>query len=229
MSAEMFSRHLEALSANLYSPPILLGETEPTDNSGKGWALTFDDGGIGALIAAEMLETRNWKGHFFLTTDHINQRSFLSRNQILELRDRGHVIGSHSRSHPKRMADLSFDGILDEWRGSVMALEDVLGQPVSIASVPGGYYRERIAVAAAEAGISILFNSEPTSKSYVIGKCTVLGRFGIKSTTSAVRAVGFATGNMVHCGLQRLAWDSKKMARRFGGTKYEALRSLFVD
>src|SRR5882762_5740664 len=67
--------------------------------------LTFDDGELGAYTyVADELEQYGWRGHFFITTNWIGNRGFLDRQQIRELRNRGHVIGSHSCSHPSRMS-----------------------------------------------------------------------------------------------------------------------------
>src|SRR5437867_8744422 len=66
--------------------------------------LTFDDGGVSAVSPiADVLEGFGWRGHFFVTTGCIGQPAFLSTEQIRDLRKRGHVIGSHSCSHPTRM------------------------------------------------------------------------------------------------------------------------------
>src|SRR5437660_789594 len=77
--------------------------------------LTFDDGGIGALRAAEVLERHSFIGHFFVTTNYIGTRGFLAEADLRELARRGHVIGSHSCSHPLRMAHCSQPQLLEEW------------------------------------------------------------------------------------------------------------------
>src|SRR5262245_44650718 len=126
--------------------------------------LTFDDGGSSAYSpAADLVEGKSWRGHFFITTGRLNTQGFMSGAQVRELDVRGHLIGSHSRSHPTRMAHLSRDEMLSEWRDSLKALQDVLGKQVTVASVPGGYYSRVVGEAAAEAGVRILFNSEPTA------------------------------------------------------------------
>ena len=87
-----FGRHLDAIAA---AGVRVCRATEPlVDGSAM---LTFDDGGVSAhLLAAEMLEQHGWAGHFFVTTDRIGTGAFLSREQIQDLRRRGHVNGSHS-------------------------------------------------------------------------------------------------------------------------------------
>ena len=229
ITEEMFSQHLDTLARNLVNPPTLFQDVHFSGVPESGaWALTFDDGGAAALRIADMLEMRKWRGHFFVTTDHVDKKFFLNRNQIRQLRERGHVIGSHSRSHPKRMADQDPVRLLDEWRGSLMAIEDILGERVVVASVPGGYYDKSVAEAAALAGITCLFNSRPTRSSYFEGNCRIVGRYAVMRTTSPRAALALASGDSVRCGLRRFLWELKNVARRAGGAHYETLRDVFV-
>lgn len=228
MTEEMFSRHLDALARNLDSPPTLIEGTDSFEAPEGAWALTFDDGGVSALRAADLLEARNWRGHFFVTTDYVDRKFFLNRNQIRELRERGHVVGSHSCSHPRRMADHDSPRLLIEWRDSIRTIEDILGERVAVASVPGGYYNRTVAAAAALAGITHLFNSQPTGSRHFVGSCCVMGRYVMMRTTSPRTAVALASGNTMSCGLRRSVWGLKNMARRCGGARYEMLRDFLI-
>jgi peptidoglycan/xylan/chitin deacetylase (PgdA/CDA1 family) len=78
--------------------------------------LTFDDGGASAYDpVAGMLEQYGWRGYFFITTDCIGLPGFLNAKQIQKLDRRGHVIGSHSCSHPTRMAREPWERLVAEW------------------------------------------------------------------------------------------------------------------
>jgi len=81
------------------------------------------------------------------------RRASLPAEQIRDLHQRGHIIGSHSCSHPKRMSFCSRAELLQEWGRSCEILAGILGAPVTVASVPGGFYSRAVAEAAAEAGI----------------------------------------------------------------------------
>src|SRR5690606_31235253 len=119
------------------------------------------DGGESYYTAiAERLERRGWTGHCFVSTNFIGQRGFLDRRQIRALADRGHVIGSHSASHPARFSALPYGDMVSEWSRSRQILEDILARTVDVASVPGGYFSPAVARAAQEAGIRVLFTSE---------------------------------------------------------------------
>ena len=60
---------------------------------------TFDDGYKSDLEAAKILNTYNKKGLFFVTTDWIGKKGHLSREDIKNIHEMGHKIGSHSSSH----------------------------------------------------------------------------------------------------------------------------------
>jgi hypothetical protein len=68
----------------------------------------------------------------------------------------------------------------EEWSASRRVLEDILGHDVTLASVPGGYYSKAVGRSAREAGLQLLFNSEPVTTVQHEDECTVAGRFTIR-------------------------------------------------
>jgi len=68
----------------------------------------------------------------------------------------------------------------EEWTISRQVLEDIVGHGVTLASVPGGYYSKTVARSASEAGLQLLFNSEPVTSLKSEDGCTVAGRFTIR-------------------------------------------------
>jgi peptidoglycan/xylan/chitin deacetylase (PgdA/CDA1 family) len=148
-----FRTHLEALARNGGGRVALFEhvlEQRRRHTRRAPVVLTFDDGGHSAhgVIAGE-LERLGWRGHFFVTTDYVGDRRFLSAAQLRDLHARGHVIGTHSCSHPPRMSACSWSELLDEWSRSARELESMIGAPVHTGSIPGGYYSRRVAEAAA--------------------------------------------------------------------------------
>jgi len=143
--------------------------------------ITVDDGGVSYYtLLADRLETAGWRGHCFVSTDHIGTRGFLDARQIRELDARGHVIGSHTASHPHRFSACSVDRMRQEWSDSRRVLEDLLGHEVSMASVPGGSYSSTVARTARDAGLRMLFTSEPVTTVHNALGCSVHGRFTIR-------------------------------------------------
>ncbi|MGH9253427.1 MAG: polysaccharide deacetylase family protein [Vicinamibacterales bacterium] len=148
---------------------------------GVPFLFTVDDGGVSYYtVIAERLEARGWRGHCFVTTDAIGARGFLTAAQIRELDARGHAIGSHSASHPARFSACHLERMRREWSRSRQVLEDLLGREVSAASVPGGFYAPCVAHTAREAGLRVLFTSEPTTAPYDESGILVVGRFTIR-------------------------------------------------
>ncbi|MCU1272454.1 MAG: polysaccharide deacetylase [Acidobacteriaceae bacterium] len=221
-----FERHLEAIRGILKSAPAtildLLAETSPR----AGFLLTFDDGGISTLRIAERLQEYGWRAHFFISTDYVGKAGFLKSQHIVELRRNGHVIGSHSCSHPRRMSSCSWDQLLIEWKQSADILAQIVGEPISVASVPGGNYSRKVAQAAAEAGMKVLFTSEPTVRPQIVDGCQVLGRYGIVRGMSAASAANLAAGRWAPCVQQLVAWKMKMALKSIGGNYYERFRDL---
>jgi peptidoglycan/xylan/chitin deacetylase (PgdA/CDA1 family) len=187
--------------------------------------LTFDDGGASAYhVIADLLDRRGWRGHFFISTDYIGQPAFLSASQIRDLHQRGHVLGSHSASHPERISHLPGSQIVAEWARSVNTLSDIVGQPVDIASVPGGFYSAAVARAAAQTGVRILFNSEPTMRVRRVGGCWVVGRFGLQRGDSDGLAAAFASAAPGPRLARWTFWNAKKVLKAAGGESWLAFR-----
>jgi peptidoglycan/xylan/chitin deacetylase (PgdA/CDA1 family) len=189
---------------------------------------TFDDGGASALRIALLLEQHGWYGHFFITTDYIGKPGFLREEQIRELHVRGHVIGSHSCSHPNRMSHCTNEQLESEWRESARVLSRITGEKTRVASVPGGYYSVRVAEAAAAAGIEVLFNSEPTDKIERVHGCLVLGRYSIQQGLPAGTVARIARADWWPRFRQHLYWNSKMIAKRLGGSHYLTLRKFLL-
>ncbi len=190
--------------------------------------LTFDDGGCGAMHAADVLEQHGSYGHFFVTTDCIGKEHFLSECEIKVLYERGHVIGSHSCSHPERMNTLSDALLKYEWDQSVKVLTAIIGAPVTTASVPAGYYSRRVALAAEQAGMQFLFTSEPVNRVSAVGNCKILGRYTINRSTSLSDVSGLIQGKGLPALKQYLFWNTKKVIKKIGGNYYLRLRKELV-
>ena len=224
LRCEDFARHLDAIAAANVKVATV------RDLKGSPVLLTFDDGGVSFHHPiADLLEERGWRGHFFITTDRIGTPGFLSENELRDLHRRGHVIGSHSCSHPTRMAALPRAALDREWRQSVARLSGLLGEPVRVASVPGGYYSRQVGESAAAAGIQMLFTSEPTALASTLNGCLVLGRYVIQRGMEPAWSGGFAAGRRAQCWRQTALWKVKRVAKMLGGSAYLKLRRAILE
>lgn len=226
MPAPLFDAHLTAVAGvpNDTGRDIRLAGT-PADGA-RVVLFTFDDGGASALhIIADRLEHHGWRGHFLMTTGRIGTPGFLSAADLNDLQRRGHIVGSHSESHPARMSLLTRAEQVNEWVRSRTQLEQILGAPVDVASVPGGYFDRQAAQAAAEGGVRWLFTSEPESTVEIVDGCAVIGRFTLRRTSSAAVARALV-GASPHARMaQWLKWNAKKLAKRAAGDTYLRLRA----
>ncbi|MCP4508511.1 MAG: polysaccharide deacetylase family protein [Fuerstiella sp.] len=145
---------------------------------------TFDDGGASAPVAAELLEERGWRGVFFVTTDLLNRPGFMSSLQVQNLRRRGHVIGSHSCSHPDVFRSLSRRQMAEEWIRSRDVLQQLLGEPIHTASIPGGDCSNATIEEASAAGLTQIFTSEQITHSWSQAGATCFGRMMMLDNTS---------------------------------------------
>ncbi|MGH9409848.1 MAG: polysaccharide deacetylase family protein [Vicinamibacterales bacterium] len=193
LTLEQFDDHLRAIAQSVETPP----------------SLTFDDGGASAMCVADKLERAGWRGLFFVTTAYIGRVGFLTRRQLLDLRHRGHTIGSHSWSHPAGMSRLSSAELGVEWQRSVDELAATLGEGILTASVPGGSYSRRVGDTVAAAGVRVLFTSRPTGRHVRHGTLTVVGRYAVRRGTGAHRAAAVAAGSVLPRIGQLVWWDAK--------------------
>jgi peptidoglycan/xylan/chitin deacetylase (PgdA/CDA1 family) len=192
--------------------------------------LTFDDGKVSTFdIVAPELERLGWRGHFFVTTDWIGRSGFLSEGQIRELHARGHLIGSHSCSHPHGMWKLSSEELLREWTDSRRRLSNLIGAQVTTASVPGGYYAPRVAAAAAAVGYRVLFTSEPTTSVLIVSGRRVMGRYTVRGHTQASDVAAIAAGARWNRWKQTATWAVAKTAKRVAGRWYLPMRRVVLD
>jgi peptidoglycan/xylan/chitin deacetylase (PgdA/CDA1 family) len=184
-------------------------------------AITVDDGGVSYYTTvAEQLETRGWRGHCLVTSGCIGRPGFLDVRQIRELHARGHLIGTHSVSHPERFAACGWERMVREWADSRSALQDILGEDVNVGSVPGGYFSPRVARAAAAAGLTTLFTSEPETRARRIGGCTVRGRFTVRPGCRADFAARLARMDVLVRAEEWAAWNGKKILKFALGARY---------
>ena len=220
---------LTEIRATLQAQTVeLVGDRD--ENEEDSVFITADDGRLSTYtILAPVLEQFGWRGHFFITTDWIGLPDFLNEQQIRELDSRGHLIGSHSCSHPRGMWTLSPSVLFREWSESRARLANVLGHEVDVAAVPAGYYSRRVAEAAAASGYRVLFTSEPTASTSVVGTCRVLGRYTVRRHTSASVVGSIAGGDRWPRWKQATAWAATKTAKRVAGKWYLPLRKVVLD
>ncbi|NID15740.1 polysaccharide deacetylase family protein [Luteibacter yeojuensis] len=224
LDAANFHAHLDALLA----AGVAFAEPDAVAAGGReGCLLTFDDGGASASAVGKIMSRRGVRGCFFITTSRIGTPGFVGARDLLELRRDGHLIGSHSHTHPANIARLDARALHEEWRRSVDILEQLLGEPVHAASVPGGFMSPSVRSAAEAAGIRTLFTSEPTTRAWHTGSCAILGRYALLRESAPGTAVALAAGGGARLR-QWAAWNVKKPLKRWAGPVYRFTRAQWL-
>lgn len=194
-----------------------------------GTVLTFDDGGCSALdVVAPVLAEHGLRGEFFLTTERLGTPGFLDHRQVGELAAAGHIVGSHSHTHPERMPALSDEQVLAEWRTSIAVLEDAIGMPVERASVPNGFTNRVVEEAAQEAGIRTLYVSAPTRRRRTVRGMHVVGRFAVLAVDGPRAALSLAADGLPPRLRQQARWYALAAPKQLLGTRYDTVRSLVL-
>ena len=218
-----FGRHLDSVK----SAGVLVGRASEPLVDGSA-LLTFDDGGVSAHARAP----KCWSSADGLATSSSPRIGSARRDSCLKNRSGTFAAEgislSHSCSHPTRMAQCTRDELRREWQDSVNVLQDILGETVPVASVPGGYYSRMVGETAAEAGIRVLFNSEPTASVSHGDECLLLGRYFIQRGMPAGISGAFASGSFGPRFKQAAFWQLKKAAKAAGGGAYLRLREKIL-
>lgn len=148
---------------------------------------TFDDGGCSFISPiADILERYNKKAIYFISTSYLDTPFFLTKEEVKELDNRGHIIGSHSHTHPGKISSLTREECLKEWEVSKSILEDIVGHSVSAASIPGGDISDMVIDCMVEAGYTEIYTSEPTTVVRKYKGANIIGRYGITQSMSSL-------------------------------------------
>jgi peptidoglycan/xylan/chitin deacetylase (PgdA/CDA1 family) len=223
LTPSTFSSHLDAIERGGLNPSVVT-----TIREADRLFLTFDDGEISAInTIAPMLERRGWRGHFFVVTAWIGKPGFVTSDDMRALASQGHIVGSHSHTHPI-MTGLGDSAIRAEWQMSREILEEILGQRVSVASVPTGHYVARIGRLAIGAGYRHVFTSEPWLKPRPVQSGTLYGRFMVRRGTDAESIAAFCSFSRAALARERLAWQSRKVLKKTMGKHYEGFRRAVI-
>ncbi len=137
--------------------------------------ITFDDGYLGVHDhAAPVLEELGWPAVVFLVSQRVGATDqwcqkenpdrralpLMDRTQIENLCSRGFQFHSHTRTHPD-LTRLDRDALAAELKGSREDLENLLGRRIDCLAYPYGRFDERVAEAAAAAGYTHAFSTQP--------------------------------------------------------------------
>lgn len=118
------------------------------------FSVTFDDGYGDIIPAIDFLEKNKAPATLFIPTDSIGKDNrwnykatyitpTLSRLQIKKMSRKGHLIGSHGRTH-QCLTKLTERELLNEIVESKRKLEKIVNKEVGFFAYPFGYHDERV-------------------------------------------------------------------------------------
>lgn len=190
---------------------------------------TFDDGGVSFYeVIAPILEKYNFNGIFFISTKYVGTESFLTKAQIYDLYKRGHIIGSHSHSHPQSLSALNNDEIKYEWKHSSEILSKIIDAPIFKASIPNGYESTVVNKFALESGYKELYTSKPSDKITQFKEMNIIGRYVVHDTTSNKELLAILSSK-IRRNKMYYRWLLLSMIKKVLGNKYNNLKSIIIN
>ncbi len=218
---------LYKLSVDVFEKQVAIIKTLEKSISGTV-LLTFDDGGSSFYFPiSQILDKYDLKGYFFVATKYINKNGFLTEEQIKDIESRGHVIGSHSHTHPDNISTLSQIEIVNEWCESVQILTRILGHPVVMASIPNGYSSNTVLDAAQKAGIRQLYTSKPSCKIQKYKDMQLIGRYVILKGMTEDDVVQLIVSRRKRIFLW-LKWAALSVPKFILGKQYEVVKQKIL-
>jgi peptidoglycan/xylan/chitin deacetylase (PgdA/CDA1 family) len=222
-------RLLELCGTALVRPGATDAEQLPPLTTSPAVLFSFDDGGIGALRrTAPLLESFGARGAFFVPSQWTGKPAFLDAAGLRSLVAGGHLVGTHTFSHPRALSRLPLATIEDEWRRGRDALEQAIGHPVQVGSVPGGFYSRRVAAAAAGAGLTDLFTSEPHARMWTAHGIRIWGRFAVTSWTADREVAEILSGSITRALRLQVSWNARKVAKTLAGPLWFRVREALL-
>lgn len=127
----------------------------------KSVILTFDDGWENQYnYAFPLLKKYSMTGTFFIFTNAIGHKNFMSWDQIKELDKAGMTIGGHSKTHPYLTKITDPEKLAVEISNSKNTIEEHIGKPITAFAYPFGLYNEQTIEAVRSAGYRIARTSK---------------------------------------------------------------------
>lgn len=142
----------------------------------KSVILTFDDGWESQYkYAFPLLKKYGFTGTFFIFTNAIGHKHFMTWDQIKEMDAAGMIIGGHTKTHPYLTKIIDPNKLADEINGGKKIIEEHLGKTIQTFAYPFGLYNDAVVQAVRDAGYRIGRTSSVginhTEKDLLVLKC----------------------------------------------------------
>lgn len=104
--------------------------------------ITFDDTRLDQFTAAlPELNKHGFKGAFFIMTVALGKPGYMTKEQVKQLADEGHTIGSHTYDH-KNVKSYTVDDWVEQVQKPSKQLQTITGKPVEYFAYPFGLWNK---------------------------------------------------------------------------------------
>jgi peptidoglycan/xylan/chitin deacetylase (PgdA/CDA1 family) len=134
-----FAKHL-ALIEHSDTAAVDPHALRPGGEAPRGVLATFDDATHDHHATVKPLLARfGMRALFYVPTARLGEPGHATHEQVKDLAHEGHVIGSHSHTHP-RLTEMAPEPIAAELERSAQVIHDLLGERPLHFAPPGGLY-----------------------------------------------------------------------------------------
>lgn len=156
VSPQVFDAHMQWLHDHQYTSITLDTLVDRLQNKvalpEKPVVITFDDNNLAQYeLAVPVLEKHQLIGTFYIVSNRLDHKTFLSRDQIRDMVVRGMDIQSHSVTH-STLSNLPLKKLQWELAESKRALEELTGKPVRHIAYPSVGHNAQVRAQAKLAG-----------------------------------------------------------------------------
>jgi peptidoglycan/xylan/chitin deacetylase (PgdA/CDA1 family) len=158
----------------------------------KSVMLTFDDNDLDQYTAAyPELQKYGFKGVFFIMTVTMGKPRYMSREQIREISDAGHVIGSHTWDHKnvKKYEDADWAVQIEK---PSKQLEEITGKKIEYFAYPFGLWKPEVIPGLKDRGMKAAFQlasaRDPADPLHTVRRIIVPGQWSEATMYRAMKS-----------------------------------------
>jgi peptidoglycan/xylan/chitin deacetylase (PgdA/CDA1 family) len=150
-----------------------------TELPSKPFMLTYDDTDEDQFtVARPEMDKYGYKGVFFIMTVSIGKNHYMSKEQIRQLSDEGHVIGSHTWDH-KNVKKYEAADYVTQIEKPTKQLQEITGKKMDYFAYPFGLWRAEAIPHLKQAGFKAAFQlfapNDPNDPLFTIRRIIVAG------------------------------------------------------
>lgn len=157
----------------------------------KAVMITFDDTDLDQFtVAKPVLDEHHFKGVFFIMTVSLGRPHYMSKEQVKQLSDEGHYIGSHTWDHHNVKKYQGEDWVTQIEKPS-RQLEQITGKKIAFFAYPFGLWNREAIPELKKRGFKAAFQligpRDPDDPLFTIRRVIITGTMSGASTLSRMR------------------------------------------